>query len=107
MATSVFVAESFLENEDLTVEDLTNLQKAQLREILDHLKIKMPLAARKDALVQAIAAHLSLEQGEDHEDSSVDKSLELEKLRLELEFKREQMREEKEREEEQKKQTKA
>ena len=87
MATSVFVDESFLENEDLTVEDLTNLQKAQLRDILDHLKIKMPLAARKDALVQAIAAHLSLEQGEDHEDSSVDKSLELEKLRLEFEFK--------------------
>ena len=85
---SVFEAEAFLENENLTVQDLSSLQKVQLREVLNCLKITMPLAARKDALVQAIATHLSLEIDDEQDGSSADSSIELEKFKLELEFKK-------------------
>ena len=88
--TSEFEAQSFLEDENLSVEGLVSLQKAQLRAVVQCLEIKMPLAARKDALVQAISTHLGLKE----EEKSVKSSVELEKYKLEMEFKKEQLREE-------------
>ena len=59
------------------MKDLASLQKAPLREIINHLKIKVALTARKDALVQTVATHLSLEPGDDREGSSLNSSIEL------------------------------
>ena len=60
--TSEFDAESFIQDENLSVEDPANLQKAQLRAVAQYLQIKILLSARKDALVLAIATHLGLEK---------------------------------------------
>ena len=90
MVTSNFVAATFRENEDLVVEDLVNLNKAQLRTVAKYLAINMPPAAKKDVLVQAIATCLGL--GE--EEGLVESTAELEKFKLEMEFKREQLQRE-------------
>ena len=92
--SSEFEAEVFLRNENLLLEDLVSLQKAQLRAVAQSLQIKMPPAARKDVLVQAISTHLGLEL--DEEEGSVESSVELEKYKLDLEFKKEQLRLERE-----------
>ncbi|MDJ0933723.1 hypothetical protein, partial [Breoghania sp.] len=95
MASSDFVAATFLENEDLTMEDLGSLSKVQLRAVAQCLEIRMPLAARKDVIVQAIATHLGL----GGEDESVESAIELEKFRLEMQFKKDQLAAEREKEE--------
>ena len=83
MATSSeFVAATFLENEDLVVEDLNNLNKAQLRAVTKYLNINLPPATRKDALVQAIATQLRLGD----EEGSAGSAAELENFRLQMEF---------------------
>ena len=72
MSTSEFEAESVLQDENLSMQDLVSLQKAQLRAVVKCLEIKVPLAAKKDAMVLAIAAPLGIEDEEGPVESSVE-----------------------------------
>ena len=100
MADTDFNVETFLEKENLSVEDLSKLKKAHLRAIVEHASVTVPTSATKAGLIQAISVHLDLGERQAEPAQTVQSSLELEKLRLELEFQREREREERERERE-------
>ena len=99
MADTDFNVEAFLEKENLSVEDLSKLKKAHLRAIVEHANVTVPTSATKAGLVQAISVHLDLGERQAEPAQTVQSSLELEKLRLELEFQREEREREREREE--------
>ena len=84
MADTDFNVEAFLEKENLSVEDLSKLNKAHLRAIVEHANVTVPTSATKAGLIQAISVHLDLGERQAEPAQS---SFELEKLRLELEFK--------------------
>lgn len=84
--------------EALSVEDLKQLRKVELRAVIDHLAIRVPRTARKDELVGVISARLNLKVEPDKAPVlSFREQFELDKLRLEHEekLKREQLEHEK------------
>ena len=91
MASGGFDAAIFVDSENLSEQDVGSLNKTQVRAVVKHLQIEVPSAARKDALVQAVVEHLGLKEKEERSVKGSEMSaMELEKFKIEMQFKREE-----------------
>ena len=101
MASGGFDAATFVDSENLSEQDVASLNKTQVRAVVKHLQIEVSSAARKDALVQAVVEHLGLKEKEERSLKGSEMStMELEKFKIEMQFKREEAAREREREKE-------
>ena len=78
--------EEFVEKEDLSIEDLERLSKADLRKVAAHLGVKVPTAARKDKLFEAVCAQLDLSSKTTETAVMGNAELELQKFKMQMEF---------------------